>query len=187
MTLRGYLALLTVLICFAAIPFEGRAEGARKGLNGSTVTVTSDKLAVDNRLGTVLFTGNVAAEQDFLLCSDELYLRYNDKREVESITATGSVRIFRDNKESFSRKAVYDRKARTIVITGDAVFKQCADTVRGEKIVVYLDEDKALVDSKGSGRVKAVIMPNKKCSGRPEHPGEGASGKTRCKRARQGL
>jgi lipopolysaccharide export system protein LptA len=178
-----FAGLLTPLVCRAA------PDRAEKVLRDNTVTVTSDRLEVDNKKRVVVFTGNVAATQDFLLCSDELHLSYNDEQEVDRITATGNVRIYQGDKESRSDRAVYDRLARTITITGDPVFKQCADTVRGEKIVLYLDEDKAIVESEGGARVKAVIMPNKKCT-EPSGPAslrEGTSGKTRCKRARQGL
>lgn len=187
---RGLLAasLLTLLFTALYAPSICRAapDRAEKVFRGNTVTVTSDRLEVDNKKKVVIFTGNVAATQDFLLCSDELQISYNDEQEVDRITATGNVRIYQGDKESRSDRAVYDRLARTITITGDPVFKQCADTVRGEKIVVYLDEDKAIVQSKGGERVKAVIMPNKKCK-EPSGPAllrEGTSGKTRCKRAR---
>ena len=178
-----FVALLTPSVCRAG------PEAAEKVFKEKVITVTSDRLEVDNKKGIVVFTGNVAATQDFLLCSDELYLSYDDEQEVDRITATGNVRIYQGNKESRSDRAVYDRRERTITITGDPVFKQCADTVRGERIVLYLDEDKALVESKGGERVRAVIMPNKKCA-EPSGPAslrEGSSGKTRCKRARQGL
>ncbi len=191
MTLRGLVigAFLAAFFASLLMPSICPAEpgAADKAFKGKTVTVTSDRLEVDNKKNVAVFIGNVAAEQDFLLCSDELYLNYDAEQRVDKITATGNVRIYQDNKESRSSMAVYDRRTRTIVITGDAVLKQCADTVRGERIVIYLDEDKALVDSKGSGRVKAVIMPNKKCGEGPASPREGVSGKTRCKRARQGL
>lgn len=147
------------------------------------VTVTSERMEADRDSNIVVFTGNVVAEEDFTICSDELRVVYGAQKEVEEITARGNVRIFQEDKTSTSKGAVYNRKGRTITLTGDALVRQCTDTVRGEKIIVYIDDDRALVESGKGGRVKALIMPEKKCSGE-NITGKGSVEEARCKRAR---
>ncbi len=182
--------LMAAVCALFVMPGTSRAESGSslKGPVKKPVTVSADRLEADNKKNVVVFRGNVVAEEDFLLCSDELYVSYGQRQRVDKITATGSVRIYQENKESSSEKAVYDRVARTIVLTGGPVVKQCTDTVTGDKITVYLDEDRVVVESKGGGRVKAVIMPDKKCGGaagfKAVSPREGNGGETRCKRAR---
>ncbi len=187
---RVFGLLMAALFALLCISGTGRAEPAsyRKRSARKPVTITADRMEADNKKNFVVFRGNVAAEEDFLICSDELYLRYGEGQRVDKLTATGSVRIYQDDKESLSDNAVYDREARTIVLTGGPVVRQCTDTVRGDKITVYVDEDRVVVESQGGSRVKAVIMPNKKCG---ESAGSGAvsplgesGGETRCKRAR---
>ncbi|HEY4707691.1 MAG TPA: lipopolysaccharide transport periplasmic protein LptA [Thermodesulfobacteriota bacterium] len=127
------------------------------------VTVTSDSMEASANENRVVFKGNVVAVEDFTLCSDELQIMYDNNKEVSQIEAAGNVRIFQDQKTSTSSKAVYDRKERVIVLTGEPLVRQCSDTIKGDRITVYLDKDNALVESGGGGRVKAVIMPDKNC------------------------
>lgn len=181
---------MAVVCALFVMPGASWAESgsSRKGPVKKPVTVSADRLEADNKKNIVVFRGNVVAEEDFLLCSDELYVSYGEEQRVDKLMATGSVRIYQENKESSSDKAVYDRALRTIVLTGGPVVRQCTDTVMGDKITVYLDEDRVVVESQGHGRVKAVIMPDKKCEGaagfRAVSPREGNGGETRCKRAR---
>ncbi len=164
--------------------------GSAKEKPRKPVTVTSDSMEADRSKKFVVFNGNVTAVEDFTVCSDTLYVYYDANNEVSDIEAQGNVVIFQADKTSRSGKARYDRKNRTVVLTGGhPQIQQCADTVKGERITVYLDEDKAVVESAAGGRVKAVIMPEKKCE---DHGPAGAeeihaSEEARCKRARQVL
>lgn len=156
------------------------------------VTVYSDRMEADRGDGRVVFMGNVVAEEDFTLCSEELAISYGSDKEIDEVTARGNVRIFHGEKTSLSEAAVYDRKKRVIVLTGGASVRQCADTVRGEKITVYIDSDRAVVESEGGRRVRALIMPDKKCPESERDSGgaaevkreKGESGEARCQRPR---
>lgn len=158
-------------------------SGAPRDTPRKPVTVTSDTMEASTNKNRVVFKGNVVAVEDFTLCSDELQIMYDNNKEVSQIEAAGNVRIFQDQKTSTSGKAVYDRKERIIVLTGDPLVRQCSDSIKGDRITVYLDQDNALVESGGSGRVRAVIMPDKNC---PETKAEErpVSEEARCKGAR---
>jgi len=162
---------------------ESGASKASKDTPRKPVTVTSDTMEASTNENRVVFKGNVVAVEDFTLCSDELQIMYDNNKEVSQIEAAGSVRIFQGQKTSTSNKAVYDRKERIIVLTGDPLVRQCSDTIKGDRITVYLDKDNALVESGDGGRVKAVIMPDKNC---PENKGteEPVSEEARCKGTR---
>lgn len=127
------------------------------------VTIISDNMEADKAESVAVFKGNVVAVEDFTMCSNELQVHYGQDREITEITAKGNVRIFQDDKTSTSNHAVYNRKQRTIVLTENPVVKQCTDTVRGDKITVYVDEDKALVESGNGARVRAVILSDRNC------------------------
>ena len=129
------------------------------------VTIISDNMEADKAESVAVFKGNVVAVEDFTMCSNELYVYYGQDREITEITANGNVRIFQDDKTSTSNHAVYDRRQRILVLTENPVVKRCTDTVRGDKITVYVDEDKALVQSGNGERVKAVILSDKNCQG----------------------
>ncbi len=145
------------------------------------VTVLSDTMQADKSRGFVVFRGNVVAIEDFTLCADELTVTYGKDNEINDMVAVGSVRIFQQEKVATAAKAVYDRTSRKIVLTGQAEVVQCSDSVKGDKITVSLDDDNAMVQSDGGGRVRAVIMPQKNCV---QPSGKGISEEARCKGSR---
>lgn len=148
------------------------------------VTITSTSMEASSDRNVVHFKGNVVAEEDFTLCSDELFVYYGENKEVNEIIASGNVEILQNDKTARSAKAVYDRVGRTLVLTGDPQVRQCTDTISGDKITVFIDKDDALVESESGGRVKAVIMPEKKCENAQAPDLKGESEKTRCKGTR---
>lgn len=165
-----------------AVPFA--QDAPVKAAPRKPINVTSDRMEADKGASVVVFKGNVVVVEDFTLCSDELYVYYDEKNEVKDIVADGNVRIFQEDKTATAGKAVYDRKNRSIVLTEEPVVVQCADTVKGDKITVYIDEDRAMVESGGGGRVRALIMPEKKCVEAGGPAGDATSEETRCKRPR---
>ncbi|MFQ5480995.1 MAG: LptA/OstA family protein [Thermodesulfobacteriota bacterium] len=142
-------------------------DGKKADKLGSSgpIVITSKTMKADRTARTVVFKGDVEAREDFLLCSDELYMNYTAANEVAKIDARGHVRIFRDTGIARARSAVYNRQDHVLVLSGEAVVERCADIVKGDKITLYLDDDSALVEGSENGRVKAVIVPDKKCAG----------------------
>lgn len=168
----------------AAIAKDKKDKPKDRERTKKPVTITSDQMEADRNSNLVVFKGNVVAVEDFTICSDILYVHYDGNNEVNEIEAEGKVVIFQDEKVSNSAKAVYKRVDRSVILTGNPQVKQCSDTVKGDRITVYLDSDRAFVESGGSTRVKAVIMPDKKCEGTGTTPEKGLSEEARCKGAR---
>ena len=178
-------AMLIALAAFFILPgafcaaSASEKEAAKQAAPGKKpVTVTSDTMEAVTGENRVVFKGNVKAFEDFALCSDQLEILYGKDRDVSRIEANGNVRIIKNDKSSTSERVVYDRKERTLVLTGNAQVTQCADTIKGDRITLYLDRNDAVVESDGGGRVRAVIMPEKGCAetgaGKGEEQGEEA-------------
>lgn len=181
--------LFTALAAFVILPGAfSAASAADEPLSMQSVTVTSDTMEAVTGENRVIFTGNVVAVEDFTLCSDRLQIMYGKDRDVERIEADGNVRVFKDDKSSTSGRVVYDRAARILVLTGKPEVRQCTNTVKGDKITLYLDRDDALVESgqsgEGGGRVRAVIMPDKGCADTGAGKGEVQSEEALCKGSR---
>ena len=132
---------------------------------GDDVLVTSSTMEADSKGKVVTFKGDVVAEKDFILCSDELKVYYGENEEVKELIAVGNVRVSKGDKRAMGDRAVYDKGKNTIVITGNAMVEQCSDVVRGGKITVYTDSGSMAVEGGETPgkRVRAVIMPEKKC------------------------
>jgi len=141
-----------------------KAEKASRKEKAVPITITSYSMKADRTSKTVIFKGDVEARENFLLCSDELEMQYGKSNDVNKIDARGHVRIYRSSGVAKSERAVYDRVKHILLLTGNAVIERCTDTVRGDKITLYLDDDSALVEGAKNGRVKAVIIPEKKCA-----------------------
>ena len=182
---RASAAALFVVLIMAAAPAAPAADKPLPHAPGP-VRITSDSMEAIRDKRLVIFRGDVVAEEDFLLCTDELYITYGENNEIDDITARGNVLIVHEDRVASSSEARYDRKNRTLVLTGDPQIKQCTDMVRGEKITVYIDSDRATVEG-GGGRVSAVIMPQKTDCAETSFrgsPREGTVEKTLCQRPR---
>jgi lipopolysaccharide export system protein LptA len=81
--------------------------------------------------------------------SEELPMISN--RTVSIIEATGKVKIEKADGRATSRKAVYNEDERKIILTGDPVAWQHGTCVSGKKIVMFLDDDRTIVE--GGSRV----------------------------------
>ncbi|HEX7533670.1 MAG TPA: LptA/OstA family protein, partial [Syntrophales bacterium] len=58
--------------------------------------------------------------------------------------------------------AVYYQDTQQIVMLGNAVMREGRNVINGDRIVVFLDEDRGVVESAEKGRVKATIYPEDK-------------------------
>jgi len=67
-------------------------------------------------------------------------------RSVKQIEATGHVRIEKETGNATSSKAVFDNSRRIVTLTGDPVAWEKGTRVSGEKIIIYLDEDRSVVE-----------------------------------------
>ena len=79
---------------------------------------------------------------------------------VKEIVATGSVRIDQGTRFVTGGKAVFDQTSRTVVLTENPVLHDGPNEVAGDRVVVFIDENRSVVEG-GRKRVKAVVFPNK--------------------------
>ena len=124
------------------------------------ITITSNTMEARKKENVVIFKGDVVAQQkEYTLYSKELSVYYADGKEIKEMVATGSVKIVQLNKVATGEKAVYNRETRLVVLTGNPQVEQDCDVVKGDKITIFLDEDKSLVEGGDTNRVKAVVYP----------------------------
>src|SRR5262249_4574737 len=83
-----------------------------------------------------------------------------DASKLQNVVATGNVRIDQRTKWAGSGKATFDQTKRTLVLTENPVVHDGPNEVLGDKITVYIDENRSIVDG-GPKRVKATLIPGK--------------------------
>ena len=170
--------LLTVsflIVCVHAGPvLSGELEG-KVGLKGQgKIVIQSDTLEMDNKKKMVTFTGRVSAKNDdFVMDCEKMVVYYisapskkgpkETSTEIDRIVATGKVEIVRSLGGTASAdKAVYHQVLEQLVLTGNPVVKQENNYVEGNRITLFIKEDRSVVEGSGDNRAKAVIFPGQK-------------------------
>jgi len=156
--------------------FDGVDFGKRK----DPVVITSDALEYDYKTSVVVYRGDVLTTQgDLKMRSDTLTVTFerngsdaptqgkskmpeppsDTKQRLKQIVAVGSVRIDNGTRWATGGRAVFDQAQRTLVLTEAPVIHDGSNEVAGDRVVVYLDENRSVVEG-GRKRVKAVFHPN---------------------------
>ena len=93
----------------------------------------------------------------------------SDTGKVKEMIATGNVRIDQGTRWAVGGRATYEQDQRTLVLTENPVLHDGPNEVVGERVTVYLDENRSVVEG-GQKRVKAVFHPNEKSPATPAKP-----------------
>lgn len=169
---RAAVGAACVLVALAAAAAErGGLFGLGREMGGKgPVTVTSKTLEYDYRKNVVIYRGDVQASQgNVRLRSDELTVRLVDAPggegsdgegvTLQQVVAVGGVRIDQGTRWATGGRAVFDQEKRILLLTESPVLHDGPNEIAGDRVVVYLDEDRSVVEG-GRGRVKAVLFPD---------------------------
>lgn len=139
------------------------------------IEIVSDRMDAFNEKKLVIFSGNVVATQgDREIKSDRLLLYYKkgtgkkDKigakeiegtGDLEKIEAKGNVIVTQKEKVATGDDAVYLQDSGQIIMTGNATLHDGKNLIKGDKVIVFVNEDRGTVESDPKKRVKAIIYP----------------------------
>jgi lipopolysaccharide export system protein LptA len=130
--------------------------------NREPIAVTADELEFDYKTHVLTYKGSVVATQgDMKLQSNALTVSLDAQAEnrPKEVVATGHVRLSKGTRWATGERAVFDRAQNTVVLSENAVLHDGPNEVSGDRIVVYLDQERSVVEG-GSGRVKALLFPS---------------------------
>lgn len=179
------LAIIGIVLLTLSVPARAAEKTGGNKINpdrDKPITITSDRMEAFNVQKMVIFSGNaVAVQGDKVIKADSIVLYYKkepdaagntgkkaesgelgDAGSVEKIEAKGNVRITQEKKIVTGDYAVYYQETQKIVMTGNAVMREENNVIRGDKIDVFLDENRGVVESSGDKRVTATIYPAEK-------------------------
>jgi lipopolysaccharide export system protein LptA len=97
------------------------------------------------------------------------------------IEAIGKVRIIQEDRVATGDKAIYYTQEDKIVLLGNPQLWRGDNSLKGQEIVLYLKENRAVVESDPKKRVEAVIYPSSK----PQLPGKSSDSATEGKSSRK--
>jgi lipopolysaccharide export system protein LptA len=82
----------------------------------------------------------------------------SSQQQLKEIVAEGNVDITSGDRHATAKKAVFTQATRTVVLSGNAVLQEGENRVVGEKVTVFLDEKRTVVEGSGEKpRVEMVV------------------------------
>lgn len=183
--LAGALGLVLIL-AGAAAPAAKKAP-EKKGPQGEfPLHITADRMEADQTERVIDFIGQVKATYgDTILYADKLRVFYEqpppgsqpaaaasgqEKKEasplgdmggekINRIVAQGQVRVVQEDKVATGQEATYYRERDEIVLVGNPQLWRAENTLKGERIIFNLKNNKMLVESSAQKRVEAHLYP----------------------------
>ena len=171
--------LLTLLIILVFSFFWIPGAWSQQGLNPTIpIQIEADRMETSQEDGTILFSGNVKANQGNLtINADEMTVLYAKTvprpdisketaaarpQKIEKILATGNVKIVQGDWVAAGDTMDFNADDRVVILAGNAKAWQDQNMVSGEKIILYLNEGKSVVErsTREGERVKAFIYPS---------------------------
>ena len=158
--------LITVFILPYAV-YAADGPAAEKGSEKSKIHITADTLNADSQSNFAEFKGNVRAVQEkTVIIADSLKIYYKRGQgstpgasAVTKIIAAGNVKITFDEKVAVAEKAVYTVKTRVMVLSGpNCKITSGNDSLSGEKLTYYRDDERIQVEGGKKQRVEAVFF-----------------------------
>jgi lipopolysaccharide export system protein LptA len=140
--------------------------------------IVSDRMDAYNEKKLVVFSGNTIAKQgDIVLKSDSLMLYYKKETgkkdkigtkeiegvgDLEKIEAKGNISVTQGERMATGDEALYLQDSGQIIMTGNAVLREGKNIIKGDKVIVFTNENRGTVFSDSQKRVKAIIYPQEK-------------------------
>ena len=138
----------------------GASDKAKDDDKNAPVIVDADSLDSFQRQGLAIFKGNVIARQNNSIQYADKMEVYTDSKtdRVERVVSTGNVRIItRDCRMGTAERAEYYDAEQRVVLIGNARVWRDADIVTGDRITIFIAEDRSLVEGGKQERVKAIF------------------------------
>lgn len=142
------------------------------------IEIISDRMDAYNEKKLVVFSGNSVAKQgDIVLKSDSLMLYYKKEAgkkdkigakeiegvgDLEKIEAKGNVSLTQGERVATGDDALYLQDSGQIIMKGNAILREGKNIIKGDKVIVFINENRGMVESDPQKRVKAIIYPQEK-------------------------
>jgi lipopolysaccharide export system protein LptA len=148
----------------AGSPPGGPATAPATSGKNAPVTVDADSLESMQKEGLSVFKGSVVARQNNSVQYADRMEVYTDAKtdRIERVVSIGNVRIITsDCRMGTALRAEYYDGEQRVVLIGNARVWRDADVVTGERITIYLAEDRSLVEGGKQERVKAIFYQDR--------------------------
>ena len=139
------------------------------------IIIYSDTLELDQQKNIIAFSGAVQAKsEDMEVECHQMIVHYSNnpvKNEsnadldvrIGKIIATGDVIIKpSDGGKALAGKAVFYQEEQKVILTENPSIQQGPDFVEGDRITMFLNENRSIIEGGDKKRVRATIFPKEK-------------------------
>jgi lipopolysaccharide export system protein LptA len=126
------------------------------------VNVTADSFTVDQNNNNATFTGNVVITRTGLkLWGDKVVVVYGSggPSDIDSLTATGKVRIQTTSQEATGGKATFNPDTMILRLTENVVVSNAQGKVSGPELTINLATNQSVFKGGEGARVTGVFTP----------------------------
>ena len=148
--LRNSFFIIASVFLLAATPVAHGPEKEKEEQKQEQepIVITSRLMEAEKLSDKVTFTGNVVLKKEGMtVTSDSMVVFYDaPTKGIREIQAFGNVVVQKEGRIALSNKAFYDIRDEKIVLTGDARIIENDNQIGGEKITLFLREDRSIVE-----------------------------------------
>lgn len=148
----------------------------------SPIEVHADRMEFQYGRGVLRYDGNVTVDHAgarIRARSLEASFDTEGERRLRKVTALGAVEVTRRDESATGEKAEYDPAAATIVLTESARLGSGPNSLAGERVVVYLNEKRAVVQGSAAANGQPQAAPAKPGNGSAQQPAATGNGRIR--------
>lgn len=188
--------MLGLIFTWAAQAAEPKKKGPQDEF---PLHITAARLEADQKERVITFSGQVKATYgDSILYAEQLRVYYEqpppgpkpaaaapapENKEtsplgdlgggkIDRIVASGGVRVVQEDKVATGKEATYYRARDEIVLVGNPQLWRAENTLKGERIIFNLKDNRVMVESSAQKRVEAHLYPASQSPGtKGESPG----------------
>ena len=160
---RWLLLILMSSVCFC-VTSSFADETTTELDTKQPIEITANQLEILQQQRQSIFSGDVIAKQgDMTLSAEKMIVLFQEEQDqVKRLDAIGSVRVVQLDRVATADRVVFYQLDEKLVLIGSAEVIQGGNKVSGEEITLYLKENRTLIKSSETKRVKAVIIPQAK-------------------------
>ena len=141
---RSSLLVVAAMMLMAAAPDEAR----KLELKREPIVVTSTRMKADKLGERITFSGEVTLKKEAMtLNSDSVTVFYDaGTKAIREIEALGNVVVRKEGRIAYANRALYYSKEEKIVLTGDARIVENDNQLGGERITLFIRDDRSIVE-----------------------------------------
>jgi lipopolysaccharide export system protein LptA len=149
MSRRYFRNSLLIIASVVGIMASPSFAAPREKKEAEPIVITSDRMEAEKLGDKVTFSGKVTLKKEGLtLTADSMTVFYDPgSKNIRLVEALGNVLVRKEGRVALANKATYSLREEKIVLTGDARIIENENRLGGEKITLFLRDDRSIVES----------------------------------------